>query len=429
MKIGRKEEVKPKLALNFQRSIRKIVAIILTLVLSLNISILSVNASNTSTNSIKNPFKDLSSKHWAYEDILKAISKGYVTGTTSTTFEPDKVMTEPELIALLVRVFSDFNSQPQEKLRRAVDELADIYRTTGALFPENKIYADHQNSWWIEEYFYFTENLKMWDANLDCQEIPCTRYRMATLMWNLVCAYGRGFSLGDEELARSIINDYDKVKEHCDADSKSGYLTLMGVLGCCKGSYMQGIDSKGTFAGDMAVTRAQAVTLIMRFDDELEQTDVDWPYDETAVDAFDCFIGSGGANLINHSSEAKPLWIGVPLKGADEVEFTITCDPFTKLDFHFFGTEQPRVVHTTENLPGYENVGGISIDTNYKMSHAYMMEQCSAERPGQTMTVKWITVAYDYITIFAGFYNPETDEVECPPHAQWWLNDIRLIYY
>ncbi len=46
-------------------------------------------------------FPDLSTEHWAYEDIQKAVTRGYVVGFDDGTFQPSKAVTRAEMVAIL----------------------------------------------------------------------------------------------------------------------------------------------------------------------------------------------------------------------------------------------------------------------------------------------------------------------------------------
>ena len=55
----------------------------------------------------KNPFWDVTSKHWAYDDILAASAGGVISGYADGTFRAEQSITRAELASLLSRVFGD----------------------------------------------------------------------------------------------------------------------------------------------------------------------------------------------------------------------------------------------------------------------------------------------------------------------------------
>ncbi|MBM7551685.1 C40 family peptidase [Thalassobacillus pellis] len=52
-----------------------------------------------------NTFSDVSSSHWAYEFINAAAEKGYIEGYEDGTFRPDEAITRAEIAALFTRAF------------------------------------------------------------------------------------------------------------------------------------------------------------------------------------------------------------------------------------------------------------------------------------------------------------------------------------
>lgn len=49
-------------------------------------------------------FSDVDSRHWAYSEIQKAVSRGYVSGFDDGTFQPNKAVTRAEMMAVLSSV-------------------------------------------------------------------------------------------------------------------------------------------------------------------------------------------------------------------------------------------------------------------------------------------------------------------------------------
>ncbi len=59
----------------------------------------------------KTPYRDVPSKHWAYDDILAASAGGVISGYADGTFRPGQSITRAELASLLSRVFGDSHLQ------------------------------------------------------------------------------------------------------------------------------------------------------------------------------------------------------------------------------------------------------------------------------------------------------------------------------
>lgn len=56
------------------------------------------------------PFTDISSSHWSYEAVKSLYSQNIISGTSATTFEPDRLVTREEFIKMLVSTFGMYNA-------------------------------------------------------------------------------------------------------------------------------------------------------------------------------------------------------------------------------------------------------------------------------------------------------------------------------
>lgn len=66
-------------------------------------------------------FSDLSSKHWAYKEISKAVAAGYIKGYTDGTFKPDANITREQVAMMLNNLYHLENktlSQPLKDLNK-----------------------------------------------------------------------------------------------------------------------------------------------------------------------------------------------------------------------------------------------------------------------------------------------------------------------
>ncbi len=59
------------------------------------------------------PFTDLSSSHWGYSAVISLYSQGIVSGTSATTFEPERQVTREEFVKMLVGTFGMYNANAQ----------------------------------------------------------------------------------------------------------------------------------------------------------------------------------------------------------------------------------------------------------------------------------------------------------------------------
>ena len=56
-------------------------------------------------------FKDLSSSHWAYNEIMKGVSAGYISGDASGTFRPDDPVSRQEAAVMISKIL-DLGKNP-----------------------------------------------------------------------------------------------------------------------------------------------------------------------------------------------------------------------------------------------------------------------------------------------------------------------------
>jgi len=57
------------------------------------------------------PFTDISPSHWGYESISSLYSQGIVSGTSTTTFEPEREVKREEFVKMLVGTFGMYNPE------------------------------------------------------------------------------------------------------------------------------------------------------------------------------------------------------------------------------------------------------------------------------------------------------------------------------
>lgn len=63
---------------------------------------------NPSTSSL--PFADIASSHWGYSAVAALYTQGVISGTSATTFEPERLVTREEFIKMLVATFGMYNA-------------------------------------------------------------------------------------------------------------------------------------------------------------------------------------------------------------------------------------------------------------------------------------------------------------------------------
>ncbi|MBR5505742.1 MAG: S-layer homology domain-containing protein [Clostridia bacterium] len=86
------------------------------------------------------PFTDISSAHWSYESVASLYAQNIISGTSDTTFEPDRLVTREEFVKMLVAAFGLYDVSAQNVFSDVSDDdwsvayLASAYKaglTTG----------------------------------------------------------------------------------------------------------------------------------------------------------------------------------------------------------------------------------------------------------------------------------------------------------
>lgn len=167
-------------------------------------------------------FVDVPAEHWAAADIATAAESGLIQGTGGGRFEPEREVTYGEFLTMLVRLTCP------EKVDSTVP---------GA---------------WYMPYLYAGVDLlgrtglgeamsqpTLLDKKLD-------RYDMAAMLFMTQ----DGVPLGDYR----AIADWESIPDQYKDIAAAAW--SMGLL--------RGVDEKGTFAGEITVTRAQAATVLNR---------------------------------------------------------------------------------------------------------------------------------------------------------------------
>lgn len=84
------------------------------------------------------PFKDITSKHWAYNYIKVALKKGLVSGYPDNTIAPDKYVTYAEALTVLVKVLGYESALKGTWPDNVVTEAAQLGLNKNAALPNNK---------------------------------------------------------------------------------------------------------------------------------------------------------------------------------------------------------------------------------------------------------------------------------------------------
>lgn len=198
--------------------------------------LLTITASATSSvgAAVTTSFWDVSSGHWAYDAVTAVAKQGMFSGTSAPdangvgTFSPDRAMSRAEFLVPVVRYL--YNDQ--------------LSALTGG------------EKWWSNAYQVAKDNNLLTYSNFEGgkMDAPINRYEAARL---LVWALGITGETPPSLISEKSIPEYEDMPFTYQHDVLKAY--SMGVMG--------GVDQSGTFAGEQALTRAQAAVLLQHMID------------------------------------------------------------------------------------------------------------------------------------------------------------------
>ena len=172
-------------------------------------------------------FSDVPENAWYAQPVEMLSEMGTIDGYGDGTFGPDDTLEAAQLLKILGMTF-----YPEEIAPQGEDE------SWGARFYAAAL--DHG---------VVTEELVSADEMYD----KISRYKVAAIISAvMINIMGEDIAVPDEVSAR--IGDFDEIPEEYAAAVKTVYSA--GVIGGC--------DEKGSYKGDLELTRAQAATIVMR---------------------------------------------------------------------------------------------------------------------------------------------------------------------
>lgn len=177
-------------------------------------------------------FTDLSTSHWAYNDVKACVDMGIVSGSPDGSFKPEDNVTTPQFLAMMVRIFYK-------------DELAAVTTPAGEpwYYATNKVAEDTRLSW-----------------GLLVEDGPIYRFDMATVIDNYLTHSGAVSKIPDQK----ILENYMRLK------ARDGELPVNEAISdwtfvarCMAAGIITGKDD-GLFHGEQYMTRAEACVVINR---------------------------------------------------------------------------------------------------------------------------------------------------------------------
>lgn len=220
--------------------------------------------------------------HWAYDNIETAVDLGLFKGTSDTTFEPDQAMTCAEFVTVVMRTVA----------------------------PEYSLASGEY--WWTGSYELAMDlgiiTTKYWDA--EDMEADVTREVMGYLLGNAMKYTGEELNVN---ISSTRIPDYRHINNF--------YAT--NVLMAYSNGLLTGTDLTGTFSPDDTLTRAEAVTVLLRLKDPSLRVEVlsDIEYDPVAFSSITIYEGQTRTGRL---ARAGDIYVK-----ADGTTITLAIDPTT----------------------------------------------------------------------------------------------------
>lgn len=184
-------------------------------------------------------FSDVPAAHWAYDSVERAALDGVVNGVGNQKYAPDTVLSVTQCMVIMTRAFfpEEVAAADQSKWYSAGVEVAR---------------AKNLQSGTSVSYEFWQEG---------GSSAPCSRYDMAVILCNILHALNiktyQIDSNSDLSAYAAQIADFDAIPVNYQRSVAE--IISAGVL--------QGVDTKGTFSGNMKVSRAQAAAMYCRMAD------------------------------------------------------------------------------------------------------------------------------------------------------------------
>lgn len=181
------------------------------------------------TPALAGSFTDVAQGHWAYRDIEKAYDDGVIQGayynkaTGSRYFQPDSRLTTAQFLTVIGRAFYD------RDMKEFVGRAQNWY----------------DPAWELALKYHFIDS----QSGKEKLQKAISRYEMAEILYWLFEEFQIKFPEQSELLkTQAKIADFSEIKER----KAERYITPIFYFGV-----LNGIDEKGTFAGDCLFTRAE----------------------------------------------------------------------------------------------------------------------------------------------------------------------------
>ena len=272
---------------------KKILTILL--VLACAISMLSIATADAG------PFKDIPDDAWYAKSVVNCYDNGIISGTSATTFTPDKAITRAEFAAMFARAYCYAYNYADALYMQDLDGTTDaevleyaenatkkafedgIYSVDGSHYESVKHFTDVPKDAWYTPYVICMVDAGLMNGTSETTFGPnslITREQIAAILqrWSegsgMEKAYANAKADKDHTLeyvakecgyttfSKEVVINTDTLKNFKDMDSISAY-AKDGVAWAYQSGIMQGV-ADGVFSPKTNTTRAQAATIFDR---------------------------------------------------------------------------------------------------------------------------------------------------------------------
>lgn len=192
---------------------------------------------NTGASNVKTAFSDVASDAWYYDAVSYVSENQLMSGTSATTFAPDRTLTRAMFVTILSRI---------------AHVGADSYYASDFTDVEDGSWCTNGIEWAYNQGIVSGYS----DGTFGAQK-PVTREQMAAIISRTIAE--SGVKLADAASVPAAFKDADSVVFY----ARNG-LELMRRTGIIQG------DAQGNFNPKANTTRAQAAVIFMRFDNAID---------------------------------------------------------------------------------------------------------------------------------------------------------------
>ena len=185
-------------------------------------------------------FRDVPKNFWAYTAIEELAAKGIISGTGNGNFSPDDYVTMAQFISMLMRLFYEEELEKDHKsYNRWYEKAMQQAVNKGLLY-----HVDAEDAYRIG-----TETKKKNAANS-----PVFREEMAVMAYNYL---KKNAALPTEDTLRN-----ETAAKIPDLGNDTTVFEQFAIASVYEMGCLSGVDKKGTFGGDLLMTRAQACVVL-----------------------------------------------------------------------------------------------------------------------------------------------------------------------